>query len=439
MKNRKKYAEVFIIGMLILLVGAINLVSAEEIESIPENISFNFMSWFQHTFGIQDFSIAGQERHCDIYPEKTLYFTTNGQNVMMDIDVADYCSSGRGLIDLFTNNWNPFKEYKDSVTRYCGFAYDQCIAEIYCCDHDECSRDSQCEDWEGPGSECEISYEDDPIIDYDFSSYKYCTSGCTGSDITCWREEGGVCVSRTYDCSYGTYPSCPTTYKYTSKSQCEDSPPTNGNGEVPTDCNVYQTRNQCNDDSDCEWEEGTWLVHGKCIEKVGNGNGDSVRGNQKGINKDDIIKLTYSNLKDSICVETEDCKEGVCLPQDYLINRGYLSESKAESTLGNYCDEGAISTYLEILGGYIGLTEGVCGWIFDDYDQWITSYGYCIADYEDEESGITQFLKSIGRAIPITGEPLTDGIIVLGGGILLLVLVMSRLYYGEIKYEISNE
>ncbi len=131
--------------MLILLVGAINLVSAEEIESIPENISFNFMSWFQHTFGIQDFSIAGQERHCDIYPEKTLYFTTNGQNVMMDIDVADYCSSGRGLIDLFTNNWNPFKEYKDSVTRYCGVAYDQCIAEIYCCDYDTCSGDIPCE------------------------------------------------------------------------------------------------------------------------------------------------------------------------------------------------------------------------------------------------------------------------------------------------------
>ena len=215
-----------ILGLIIvsiLMLSIVGTISAEEIESIPENIPFNFMSWFQHTFGIQDFSIAGQERHCDVYPKKTLYFYTNGKNIMMDIDASDYCSSGHGLIDLFTNNWNPFREYKDSVTRYCGFIYDKCIAEIYCCDHDECSKDSQCEDWEGSGSECKRSYEKDPYIDYDFSSYKYCTVGCSDSDITCWREEQGSCVSRTYDCSYGTYPSCPTSYKYTSKSKCEAS------------------------------------------------------------------------------------------------------------------------------------------------------------------------------------------------------------------------
>ena len=269
------------------------------------------------------------------------------------------------------------------------------------------------------------------------TTFNYCTEP-SGVQVTCWYKANGDCASRTY---IGDTV-CPATYMgktlYDSRSECEGQGNGNGNG------------NDCISNGGRDWPFGreccsgcskrTHLIdlYSTCIACDGDGNGgngNGARGNQKGINKDDIVQLTYSNLKDSICVETEDCKEGVCLPQDYLINRRYLSESKARSTLGSYCDAGDIETFLEILGGYIGLTEGVCGWIFDDYDQWVSSYGYCIADYEDEGAGLTQFLKSIGRTIPITGEQLTDGIIVLGGGILLLILIMSKLYYGEIKYE----
>lgn len=222
MEHKKKYIEVCVIGIIVLLlVGIVDIVVAQEveIEETTMNIEgFNLISWFKHTFNIQDFSIIGKDRHCDVYAKKTIYYNRWD---MMSVSADDYCSKSYGLIDVFDGNWNTIGEWKNNVGVICGDS-DGCIVEIYCCPHDECDRDSDCEDWEGTGSECEISYKKDPYIDYKSgSTYKYCTSGCTGSDITCWREESGICVSRKYDCSYGTYPDCPTSYKYTSKSSCE--------------------------------------------------------------------------------------------------------------------------------------------------------------------------------------------------------------------------
>jgi len=221
-----KNIKAIIIGIVfLLLVGTMTSIKAQDEEIILNVEGFNFISWFRHTFGLQDYSIIGQNRKCDEYVRtgNTLYFD-KGDRIY--IEASDYCSPGYGLIDIFDGIWNPLIEFKDSVPGLNCYDDDGCIAEVYCCPNDECTSDSQCESWEGSGSECIVidpANNVDPLIDYWDNQYSYCTdiSECTGPDITCWREESGVCVSRTYECWYGTYPNCPTTYHYTSKSECE--------------------------------------------------------------------------------------------------------------------------------------------------------------------------------------------------------------------------
>lgn len=208
---------------MFLLVLTISFISAVEIPTVSSD-GFNFISWFKHTFNIQDFTIVGQDRHCDVYVRtgNTLYFDKGD---LMEVDASDG-GCNYALIDVFNGNWNEIGEWKNEFKAYCG-GTNGCIVEIYCCPHPECSSDSQCRSWEGTGSECKRKYEVDPhmpLMDENhniITSYKYCTAQCTGPDITCWRIEQGSCVSRTYNCGYETYPYCPTTWPYTSKSECE--------------------------------------------------------------------------------------------------------------------------------------------------------------------------------------------------------------------------
>ena len=215
---KKKILSFIIVGIFVVfLVGAIGNVSAEEIVSTPESIPFSFTSWFQHTFNIYDFSIVGDYRQCDRYPEETLYA---GYIEHMDIDISDYCSSGHGLIDVFDGDWSPWMEFKDDLEIYC-YITEGCIYEIYCCDFDECDRDSDCEDWYGDGSECKTKLANDPNIDYEDNNFNYCTEP-EEIEITCYYYpgSGSSCSSRTY---IGDE-ECPDTYMgiklYESKSTC---------------------------------------------------------------------------------------------------------------------------------------------------------------------------------------------------------------------------
>ena len=73
-------------------------------------------------------------------------------------------------------------------------------------------------------------------------------------------------------------------------------------------------------------------------------------------------------------------------------------------------------------------------WDKDEYFQ--SHYGFCVIGAEEE--GITEYLKTIGRKIPITNDPLTDGLIVSVGGLLLFVIIFSRfagVYYTGDKDE----
>lgn len=223
MKN--KYVKVFIIGVVltILVAGAIFANDEELIQDVP----FSLKSWFIHFFGLQDFSIVGDYRQCDRYPERTF---TYEYGEAMYVDSADYCSSGYGLINFFTGGWNPVAEKRDSISiSSCNVP--PCHIEVYCCPFDECDSNSDCEDWYGAGSECIKSYEDDPNIAYEYDHFHYCTEP-SGVQVTCWYYpgSGSSCSSRTYIGDEA----CPSTYMsyilYDSKSTCEGNIPTNGNG-----------------------------------------------------------------------------------------------------------------------------------------------------------------------------------------------------------------
>lgn len=231
MKNNK----VKILGMLvlgILLVGTISI-AAEDLELIPDGIEFSFSSWFQHTFNVQDYSIVGDYRQCSKYPTKTLYFyPSDNEIVFMDIEGSDYCSSGYSLLDVFVNNWNPYKEYKNDLNSYCSSSYDQCIVEVYCCDHDECLDDRDCEDWYGSGSDCITKTANDENIDYKYSTFNYCTE--PGEDeVKCYYDTGSGTCSGTR--TYIGDTSCPETYMgynlYELKSECLE----NEKGDVGDD------------------------------------------------------------------------------------------------------------------------------------------------------------------------------------------------------------
>lgn len=214
-KNRKalipewKYVGIALaMALTVLLIAGV--VFAQELINYEPTLWDKIKAQFRQILNV-DYSIVGQARHCDVLPEEEWYLAP-GETFSK--------TKGNCLFDTFVDNWIPVKERKDTINIQCGYNHEQCIVQMYCNCDPECTSDSQC-----AGGECIISTATDPYIQLDFSSWSYCTEACTGSPITCWREEQGVCVSRTYTCGYDTYPNCPASYQYTSKSQCEASLP----------------------------------------------------------------------------------------------------------------------------------------------------------------------------------------------------------------------
>lgn len=221
--------KVFCLLVSFLLLGILPVILAQQEVELVQDVPFSFSSWFQHVFGIQDFSIVGDYRQCDRYPKRTFTYEYGDP---MYVDASDYCNSGYGLINFFTGGWNPVAENKDRISiSSCNVP--PCNIEVYCCPHDECDRDRDCEIWYGSGSDCKTEIADDPNIDYQYSTFNYCTEP-SGIEVTCWYypDSGESCFSRTY---IGDE-ECPPTYMgyrlYESKSICEGNIPNgNGNGE----------------------------------------------------------------------------------------------------------------------------------------------------------------------------------------------------------------
>lgn len=321
---------------MVLLVGTIS--AQEEIPTVGSlEEGFNLISWLKHTLNIQSFTIVGQDRYCDVYPKKTIYFD---QWDLMDVKAPDGgCSYA--LINLFDQTWNTIGEYKDELNFYCGDT-SGCIAEIYCCPHPECTSDSQCTSWEGTGSECTTRYAVDPYMPLKdennnvVASYNYCTPQCTGSDINCWREEGGVCVLRTYNCGYETYPNCPTTYPYTSEPACKADLPVGECTSGQTKC-IVTTYYTCSNEN---WvSQGQ--VPGECGYVAGNGvptNGASdLRVIKQDFDKGSLLNV-YKDAKFTLTLQNFGTETGTI-----NVEAGFYSNSYAKDVAQLFSTVGLFS------------------------------------------------------------------------------------------------
>lgn len=214
-----------VIALALVLVLSLSLVAAQDSSqmSILDKISFFFRGLIS---GGNTFTIVGQLQSSSTYPDRT-WDVLPGQ--FFEKDASAYCSSGHGLFNVYINNYIPLFEQSDMLKFTCQSDSQKCIAGVYCTPYGFPETQQDC-DQRYPGSHLATSTQTDqymPFVDINLqpiTSFKYCDqSACTNQPpITCWASNsaGSNCDSRTYDCTYETYPNCPTTRKYTSQSSC---------------------------------------------------------------------------------------------------------------------------------------------------------------------------------------------------------------------------
>jgi len=339
MKN--KYLKVFIIGIvLVMLVGTIGFVLAQEVKVGEGPSSFNFITWFKKTFGISTFSIVGDYRQCDRQPRETLYYNKGD---LMDIKVSDYSSSKYGLINVFRGDWSTIGEWKDTFRATCA-TDKKCIVEVYSCPFDECTSNFQCRNWYGSGSECKTKNANDPNIVYQSgSTFNYCTEP-DEEEVTCYYyQSGSSCSTRTY---IGDT-KCPATYMgytlYSSKSACEATIPICLSGQNKCEGQTYYICSNSN------WQS-QGLVDGKCgyVSDGGTengGNGDEGNGgipiNLGGV----IYDIVYpTNVKPGESVKVEFTVKNKGDTGNYLLEVGIIPKSTAKEWGFKYA-RGAFSIF----------------------------------------------------------------------------------------------
>lgn len=261
MANKKKYLSAIAIGILLIsLIGVVvakEMILESDLEGNPIIIVEPPTLWEKilSFFRINDFTIVGVDRLCSVnadiifqtVPQGELtpgsgWYCTNinnppfGENKPYSLWVL-YSKSSESA------NWVAKYELEAMGTET-SFVLEcdsyQCKYEIYCCPTPVCTSNYDCEGWIGPSSSCDTKVAVDsyaplmritsplftiPIVLESVTSYKYCTAECIEPDIDCWRINNGVCEKTSYPCNYETYPNCPSSWSYTSLSQCEAAIP----------------------------------------------------------------------------------------------------------------------------------------------------------------------------------------------------------------------
>jgi len=344
---------------MISLMG-ITLVNAQE--NLGNEEGFDLFTWLGRNLGLQQFSIVGDFRQCDAFPTETIY-VDNGANSL--VQASAYCSSGFGLIDVFDGNWNALGEFRNNINFNCVDS-DDCIAEVYCCDHDECSTNAQCSNWYGSGSSCVTRNADDPNIDYQDSTFNYCTLP-SGQQITCYYYPGSGddCLTRTY---IGR-DDCPVTYMgntlYESQTQCE--------GNIDDD-----------DDDDDDDD---------------NGGGD---GSVETITWTEFYSTSSEKFgkKISHCQSTSECSlidgyDVECVDDDNFLERTYdVAADACDNNLG-WLDE-ILNILGSILPGPAFSCDGIAeGW--NNFKDRFTGTKFCVAESNSSYGSIWEgTLKVVG-------------------------------------------
>ena len=405
------------------------------------------------------------ERGRDQYLKEIYYY--QDQN-------SAYVTDGDGQGNIYASPY---------ITCDAGMYWDEkCYIEVYTCDKGVCVSDSDCESDEecnkqtsaisdifpffGVCEQEEVTYHETKVYECSGGSKDYIgevsrgdinwcpdpddnnyilpsggTSGvcyesenepmeCKTPPKTCWRIQDNQCGSISI---YTT--SCENSGYYSSKAVCED------NIGITRNCWIYDdSSGECKGPylqfttKSCE-EIGKFSTEQVCKDEYGldgNGNGNGNGVEVKSFNISELIDLSSSSLKDALCETVEHCpSDSSCKIIERLLREGYVTETQMKTAREDFCiNEGWWKAFWD--------NEKSCTrkfqWNRDDYFQ--THYGLCV--FGEEEAGLTKILKDIGRKIPITGDPLTDGIIIGAGGLILLFVLFSRLggHYGEIKYEV---
>jgi hypothetical protein len=294
----KKAISIIVLTLLLLSTVAFFASAEEESIIVPPATLWERIKVLFSTF---QFTIVGQDNHADDYPRfvpgmvgvPTDYHFIVDKGTGFEVpawETRQFCNGKSGLWNVFAG-WTPMFEAIDNINFDCDVQ--PCRVQLYCMPYLYPPTQTNCDNW-GKDQGYEIGSvvrrtknQLDPHMPlYKFegtthtlqTSYIYCdaTDACTGPPITCWRVENSECVSRNYDCTYTTYPNCPSTYPYTSKAQCE--------GTIKPDPSVCDglTLNQCTANTNCEWyAPNPYPTPGvdRCIVKGtapvnGNGNGD---------------------------------------------------------------------------------------------------------------------------------------------------------------------
>lgn len=243
----------------ILLLSSLSFVKADIQQVTSGDAPFSLSSWLKHNLGIGvEYSIVGDARSCDDYPERDWNNLQAGSYTV--VQIGAYCDDG-GLIDTYSNGWNPYKEFGNDIGFTCTSANAPCNIEIYCCPYGWCGNDDDCEDWVGGGSECEHSNERDNHITLDFGTWSWCTEE---ESVDCWYIENYQCNKRTYN----GQTECPPTYQgwtlYDSLSECNGQKCTSGQ----TKCKSSTVRQICSSGRWTDENCGTGKVcsNGVCID-----------------------------------------------------------------------------------------------------------------------------------------------------------------------------
>ncbi len=302
-KEEKVKMRILITSLILALfiVGTMGIVSAQEeiptkIDGIDVIVIEKPTLWetIKSFFSTTDFTIVGQDRKCSVTPDWVWggKLFSEGEAVLISgmeckapsilIENPPFPDSEEALYNVYSSSdgftWT--KKFEISSTEayfYCN--YDYCKIEIYCCPHPECISDSQCKLWEGTGSTCEIKTEVDPWMPLKdregniIGSYNYCAPLCVGASIECWQLYQDTCQKTTYSCNYETWPDCPPSWPYTSKSQCEVGifvpECTNGEkkcaGTILTECVNQQWVEKGRVEGECGYDEWCKIEGENCL------------------------------------------------------------------------------------------------------------------------------------------------------------------------------
>jgi hypothetical protein len=434
MENKKTLA-LFSIALLFGIVFSlsfINSYSVEDNNDIADTSNYPQDNWFgrliSKLFNSQEtFTIYGRTLGCSDSPVevKTAWFNqagNNGKTIKVksgdapilinwfrgspnDGDYSDHPGDSRQFLGeayLEYGRANEIKIYCDAGAYW----RSECYYEIYSCQN-PCYSDSTC----GNDEFCDTSILSQPGSPLP-----------SGAGICKQEEDGGLThKTQVYSCSNGV--------------KVDE-------GEV-----VFGNDNFCNDPNKINYIISTGEPSGICVDYEPLECSTNAAGNSKvqiGINPNKISESTATDLLKSACTTTDQCVEGsTCKTMNYLIEKGYLTESEADQKL-------KLSKSLALTGGGAVLGVGACasiagaatiatagagavlfplcavvggsvGFGFDTLLSSIGSeqsdkYGYCILDSSSDLSKYTGW----AAFIEITGDDGVDGLITILGGLVLL-------------------